>query len=194
MSFEELAITLFFIMDPIGMIPVEIALLSGIEPKKRRRIVIRECIIALFIMLAFMFFGSQILSAFGINTASAQIGGGIILFLIALDMVLPSNKELSKEKETPFIVPIATPLIAGPGLLSTIMLYGHQEPNKIKLLTVIVSVWLVATLIIISAQQIRHVLGKSGVKAVEKLFGLLLTIMSVNMIGAGIFALIKIYK
>jgi multiple antibiotic resistance protein len=194
MSFEELAITLFFIMDPIGMIPVEIALLSGIEPKKRRRIVIRECIIALVIMLVFMFFGSQILSAFGINTASAQIGGGIILFLIALDMVLPSNKEITTEKETPFIVPIATPLNAGPGLLSTIMLYAHQESNKIKLLAVIIVVWFVATLIIIAAQQIRRVLGKSGVKAVEKLFGLLLTIMSVNMIGAGIFAMIKIYK
>jgi MarC family membrane protein len=181
-------------MDPIGMIPVELALLSGIDPLKRRKIVLRECLIALGIMLIFMFFGRQILSAFSINTASAQIGGGIILFLIALDMVLPSNKELSKEKETPFIVPIATPLIAGPGLLSTIMLYAHQEPNMLKLLIVILLVWLIATLIIITAEQIRKVLGKSGVKAVEKLFGLLLTIMSVNMIGAGIFAMIKIYK
>jgi multiple antibiotic resistance protein len=195
MSYEEIAISLFFILDPIGIIPVELALLAGIDPKRRTKILIRECLIALGIMIAFMFFGSEILSGFGVNTASAQIGGGIILFLIALDMVLPSHKEqIQAEKREPLIVPIAIPLIAGPGLLSTIMLYSHREPNKLKLLLVIGLTWLAASLIIVSAQKIGNILGKSGMAAIEKLFGLLLTLMSVNMIGAGIFEMIKIYK
>ncbi len=194
MSIQEMVVALFFIIDPIGLIPLEISLLSDIEPKRRMKIIIRECFIALGIMLMFIFFGKEILSYLHISTASAQIAGGVIIFLMALKMVFPPAMNVEVEKKEPMIVPIATPLIAGPGLLSTIMLYSHRQGGSWNVLLAVVIAWFLASLVILSSQFIGRALGKNAIEAIERLFGLILTIMSINMMADGIFEIIKLYR
>ena len=194
MSIQEMVIALFFIIDPIGLIPLEITLLSDIEPKRRMKIILRECVIALGIMLLFIFFGKEILSYLHISTASAQVAGGVIIFLMALKMVFPTSINVEVEKKEPMIVPIATPLIAGPGLLSTIMLYSHRQGGSWSVLISVVIAWFLASLVILSSQFIGRALGKNAIEAIERLFGLILTIMSINMMADGIFEIIKMYK
>jgi len=195
MSIQEMVIALFFIIDPIGLIPLEISLLSDIQPKRRMIIIIRECFIALAIMLMFIFFGKEILAYLHISTASAQVAGGVIIFLMALKMVFPPDSvSMEVEKKEPMIVPIATPLIAGPGLLSTIMLYSHRQGGSWSVLISVIIAWFLASLVILSSQFIGRALGKNAIEAIERLFGLILTIMSINMMADGVFEIIKSYK
>jgi len=189
-----MVISLFFIIDPIGLIPLEISLLDGIEQRRRRKIVIRECFIALGIMLIFIFFGKEILAYLHISTASATIAGGVIIFLMALKMVFPPALNLEVEKREPLIVPIATPLFAGPGLLSTIMLFAHQQIGVINILIAVLIAWFLASAVILSSQFISKILGKNAIEAIERLFGLVLTIMSINMMAEGIFEIIKLHQ
>ncbi len=194
MSIQEMIVSLFFIMNPIGIIPMELSLLEGLDDKKRRKIILRECLFALGFMLIFMFFGSKILEALNVSMAAAQVAGGVIVFIIGLRMVIPPPKVVEREKVEPLIVPIATPLFAGPGLLSTIMLYSRHLENRVELLISIFAAWLISTVILLSSQYIGKVLGKSGVEAVERLFGLVLTIIAINMIGIGYFTFSNMYK
>ena len=194
MTIQEMVISLFFIIDPIGLIPLEISLLDGIEQRRRRRIVIRECFIALGIMLIFIFFGKEILAYLHISTASATIAGGVIIFLMALKMVFPPALNLEVEKREPLIVPIATPLFAGPGLLSTIMLFAHRQINIVNILIAVIIAWFLASAVILSSQYISRILGKNAIEAIERLFGLVLTIMSINMMADGIFEIIKLHQ
>lgn len=194
MSIQEMIVSLFFIMNPIGIIPMELSLLEGLDDKKRRKIILRECLFALGFMLIFMFFGSKILEALNVSMAAAQVAGGVIVFIIGLRMVIPPPKVVEREKVEPLIVPIATPLFAGPGLLSTIMLYSRHLENRTELLISIFAAWLISTVILLSSQYIGKVLGKSGVEAIERLFGLVLTIIAINMIGIGYFTFSNMYK
>jgi len=194
MTIQEMVISLFFIIDPIGLIPLEISLLDGIEQRRRRKIVIRECFIALGIMLIFIFFGKEILAYLHISTASATIAGGVIIFLMALKMVFPPALNLEVEKREPLIVPIATPLFAGPGLLSTIMLFAHRQIDIVNILIAVIIAWFLASAVILSSQYISRVLGKNAIEAIERLFGLVLTIMSINMMADGIFEIIKLHQ
>jgi len=194
MTIQEMVISLFFIIDPIGLIPLEISLLDGIEQRRRRKIVIRECFIALGIMLIFIFFGKEILAYLHISTASATIAGGVIIFLMALKMVFPPALNLEVEKREPLIVPIATPLFAGPGLLSTIMLFAHRQIGVISILIAVLIAWFLASAVILSSQFISKILGKNAIEAIERLFGLVLTIMSINMMAEGIFEIIKLHQ
>lgn len=194
MTIQEMVISLFFIIDPIGLIPLEISLLDGIEQRRRRKIVIRECFIALGIMLIFIFFGKEILAYLHISTASATIAGGVIIFLMALKMVFPPALNLEVEKREPLIVPIATPLFAGPGLLSTIMLFAHRQINVVNILIAVIIAWFLASAVILSSQYISRILGKNAIEAIERLFGLVLTIMSINMMAEGIFEIIRLHQ
>jgi len=194
MSIQEMVIAFFFIIDPFGLIPIEISLLSGYEPKRRAKIIVRECIIGLAIMLVFIFLGREILAYLHISIASAQVAGGMILFLMALKMVFPVEyNSVEIEKKEPIIVPIATPLIAGPGLLSSIMLYSHRQEGVFPVLIAVLISWFFASLVILLSQPLGRRLRKNAIEAIERLFGLILTIMSVNMMAEGIFALIRIY-
>jgi MarC family membrane protein len=194
MSIQEMVIAFFFIIDPFGLIPIEISLLSGYEPKRRAKIIIRECLIGLGIMLVFIFLGKEILAYLHISIASAQVAGGMIIFLMALKMVFPVEyNSVEIEKKEPIIVPIATPLIAGPGLLSSIMLYSHRQEGVFPVLIAVLISWFFASLVILLSQPLGRRLKKNAIDAIERLFGLILTIMSINMMAEGIFALIKIY-
>ena len=193
MSIQEMAIAFFFIIDPFGLIPIEISLLSGYEPKRRARIVIRECLIGLGIMLVFIFLGREILAYLHISIASAQVAGGVIIFLMALKMVFPVETNVEIEKKEPIVVPIATPLLAGPGLLSSIMLYSHRQDGVFPVLIAVLIAWFLASLVVLMSQPIGRRLKKNAIEAIERLFGLILTIMSINMMAEGVFELIKIY-
>lgn len=194
MSIQEMVIALFFIIDPIGLIPLEISLLSHIESKRRMKIIIRECFIALGIMFVFVFFGKEILAYLHISTASATIAGGVIIFLMALKMVFPPTVHYEVAKKEPLVVPIATPLFAGPGLLSSIMLYAHRQIGSLDVLIAVLIAWFFASLVILSSQFIGRALPKNAIEAIERLFGLILTIMSINMMADGIFEIIKLHN
>ena len=185
------SLSLFLLMDSIGNLPIYIALLKEIEPKRQRIIIIRELLIALFTIIGFYFLGSVFLDLLSIEQASVMIAGGIILFLVSIRMIFPLPKEPNKDlpKEEPFIVPLAIPLVAGPAILAAVMLYSHEDQNMWIVLSAIVIAWSFTTLVLFSASHLKKILGTRGIAACEKLMGLLLTLMAVDMFVKGMLAL-----
>lgn len=184
MTLTSATITLLFVMDPLGNIPLFLSALKSVSIKKRRFIILREACIALFILLIFLYFGQFILDNMHISQPALSIGGGIILFLIALRMIFPhsANNEQNKEVAEPFIVPLAVPLIAGPSTMAMVMLFANQAPYEMPRWTLaLVLSWSVTTLILIFADAFRKVLGERGLIAVERLMGMILTTMAVQM-------------
>ena len=185
-----IAFSLFIVMDAFGNIPLYMSLLKGIPPSRQFKIIIRELVIALVIIIAFYFAGEALLKFLHIDQSAVSVSGGIILFLLALKMIFPPDKEedkseLKKIKE-PFIVPLAIPLVAGPAVLATVMLMGHQQPNVWVMLASITLAWLATLLTLIIAPPLSVKLGEKGLIAAERFMGLILIFMSVQMFLAGI--------
>jgi len=127
------AVTLFLIMDPLGNIPIFLSVLSGVVPERRRRILIRELLIALAIMLLFLFTGPTILTVLGLSREAISIGGGLVLMIIAIRMIFPSRGGVMGDDGSegePLIVPLAMPLIAGPSVLATLVLLAETGPDR----------------------------------------------------------------
>ncbi|HOJ85335.1 MAG TPA: MarC family protein [Elusimicrobiales bacterium] len=191
MSLTEIVsavITLTLVMDPLGNIPLFISVLKNVKEEKRKRIIIRELFIALGLMLFFLFFGKWIVTLFSMDIVSLSVSGGIVLFLIALSMIFPSKENsIIDPKEEPFIVPLAIPLIAGPSVLSMILIYNMKDPGNIPtwFLIVIIS-WLINVLILSFSSKIAKFLGEKGMNAIERLMGMVLITISVQMILNGI--------
>ena len=188
MTIYSAAILLFLVMDPLGNVPVFLTVLKDVDPDRRGRIIIRELMISLALLLLFLFFGRFILDAMQITEPSLSIAGGIILFLIALKMIFPpqNGATYSSEKE-PFIVPLAIPLIAGPSALATVLLMISREPSRaFDWVIAILIAWTVTILILISSSHFSRFLGKKGLVAIERLMGMILTTISVEMFLAGI--------
>lgn len=189
MALFNIAFSLFILMDPLGNIPLYIAFLKEIEPHRQRWIIFREMIIALFVIILFNFIGEGLLHFLKISQATVQIAGGIILFIIALRMIFPPpkdpNLELPKDTE-PFIVPLAIPLVAGPSVLAAVMIYGHQQKGQILMISAIVIAWIASLLILLLAPSIKNVLGWRGIVACERLMGLILTLIAVQMFLSGV--------
>ncbi|MCX7647852.1 MAG: NAAT family transporter [Elusimicrobiales bacterium] len=191
MSLTEIVsavITLTLVMDPLGNIPLFISVLKNVKEEKRKRIIIRELFIALGLMLFFLFFGKWIVTLFSMDMVSLSVSGGIVLFLIALSMIFPSKENsIIDPKEEPFIVPLAIPLIAGPSVLSMILIYNMKDPGNIPtwFLIVIIS-WLINVLILSFSSKIAKFLGEKGMNAIERLMGMVLITISVQMILNGI--------
>lgn len=175
-------------MDPIGNIPVYLAILKDVEVKKQKKIIFRELLIALAVIILFTFVGEHLLDILGVGQETILIAGGIILFIIALKMIFPSGKVSAYESPTkgePFIVPLAIPLVAGPSVLAAVMIFSHREPLSL-LITSIVVAWAVSTLILLCAPFLKRILGIRGITACERLMGLLLTLISVQMFLEGL--------
>lgn len=185
----SMAVALFLLMDPIGNIPIFISLLKDISPKRQRFIILRELVIALFIIIFFEFLGEGLLSALNVTHPTILISGGVILFLIALKMIFPTKQEhdidLYKGKE-PLIVPLAIPLVAGPAVLAAVMLYAGQAANYFATTTAVVLAWIASTLVLLSASFLKKLLGWRGIIALEKLMGLVLTLIAIEMFLDGI--------
>ena len=189
MNVFSIAFSLFLLMNPIGNLPLFISILKDIPLPRQRFIIFRELVIALLVMTLFNFLGNAILSSLHISTYSVLISGGIILFLIALKMIFPlpkehgSNKKLNQE---PFIVPLAIPMVAGPAVLASILLYSGNILSSWITLEAILLAWAAAVPILLSASWLQKFLGSRGVVAIERLFGLILTMLSIQMLLAGI--------
>ena len=212
MTIYTAAITLFLVMDPLGNIPVFLSVLKNCPPHRRVRIIAREMVIALAILTVFLFFGKYILSSLDISGPALSIGGGVVLFLIALRMIFPPRANSSHSTpnggtaepgehqfaaghgvaangEEPLLVPLAVPLVAGPSSMAMVILISTQYPER--MLTWFVSLliaWLAGSLILVSSEFLRRHLGHRVIIALERLMGMLLTTVAVEMLLRGIDA------
>jgi multiple antibiotic resistance protein len=187
MTLYSAMITLLLVMDPLGNIPLFLTLLRNVPPKKRQYIILREAVIALVILLFFLFFGQYILEGMHISEPALAISGGIILFLIAIRMIFPHhNEDNQREPAEPFIVPLAVPLIAGPSTMTMVMLLATQAPYDMSRWCIaLLAAWLITTIALVFADSLRKVLGERGLLACERLMGMILTTMAVQMFLTG---------
>ena len=187
-SFISSVITLALVMDGFGNIPLFIAALKKVAPERRKRVLIRELSIALFIMVGFLFAGKWFLQAFGIHDYSLSIAGGIILFMISIPLVFSTEDEPKSDPkgDEPFIVPLAIPLVAGPAALSMVMIISAQQSSKWLTLAAVLLASLFNSIILMSSFPLSKLLGKRGLTAIERLTGMILVLMSVDMVMGGI--------
>lgn len=191
MSLLTMTISMFLIMNSIGHISGYLNLVELLDEKKRQQIIIREMLFALLIMIFFYYVGEFLLLALEIGAQTVSIAGGFILFLIAIRMIFPQSKVAVPvtEQSEPFIFPIATPMIAGPSILTTIMLYAHQAAETNVLIAILIA-WVMSITALFFAQNIKDLVGRRALVAIERLMGLLLTMMAVEMFLGGIKSLI----
>jgi multiple antibiotic resistance protein len=187
-------LTLFLVMDPIGNAPLFMVYLKDVKEGRRAWVVGRESVFALLILLAFLFFGPTLMSLLGVTKESLYISGGVLLFLIAVGMIFPGAAHLSVHGEDltegePFIVPLAVPLVAGPSTMATIMIFASQpEPLWIWVVALVVA-WAVATTILMLAPSFSRLLGRRGLRACERLMGMVLTVLAVQMFLNGLLGI-----
>ncbi len=195
-SFFQSFILLLLVTDPFGNVPLFVSTLRQVAPERRNLVVVRECVIAFVLLLAFMFIGSPFLEALQLSGISLRIGGGVILFLIALRMVFPQPGGIfgdsGKRGAEPLIVPLAIPALAGPSALVTVLLFSSQAKMAIWLYVAVISlvamVWLG---VLLSAERLQRVLGDAVITAFERLMGLILTAIAIEMLLAGVRAYIR---
>lgn len=196
-NFIHAFILLFLVTDPIGNVPIFVSTLANVPTHRRWRVIWRECVIAFVLLLVFMLLGKPFLNAMQLSEISLRIGGGVVLFLIALRMIFPHPGGVMGEESSdnePFIVPLAIPALAGPSALATVLLLANgthvDTAISIAALVSVAIVWLV---ILLSAEKMQEVLGMKVMRAFEKLMGLILTAMAVQMLLAGIHDYVKTF-
>jgi MarC family membrane protein len=189
MTMLSAALLLFLILDPLGNIPVFLGLLKPLPPARRRLVLVRELLIALGVLFAFLWFGRHVLEAMHLRQESVSIAGGIILFLIGLKMIFPTHEGGEALEGEPFIVPLAIPMIAGPSGMASVMLLGSQDPGRMAdwSLALLIA-WAATAVILVSATYLYKVLGTRVLVAVERLMGMLLVAISVQMFLDGLVA------
>ncbi|MCP3429653.1 YhgN family NAAT transporter [Opacimonas viscosa] len=188
------AIMLFLIMDPLGNMPVVMSVLKPFEPKRRLLILARELVFSLLILLVFLYSGDAILAFLNIKQESVSIAGGIILFLIALRMIFPTPGGVMRlpEGEEPFIVPLAIPMIAGPSSMAALILLSNQAPGRMVDWTMaLVGAWFLSAVILMFSNQFFKLLGEKGLSAMERLMGMILIMLSIQLFLDGIAAYLK---
>lgn len=189
-DFFQSLILLILVTDPFGNVPIFVSALAHVAPERRWRVVVRECAIAFVLLMLFMFFGKHFLTALQLSEVSLRIGGGVILFLIALRMVFPQEGGIFGDVEDgaePFIVPLAIPALAGPSSLATVLLFSSDSRLDVVVhLAALVAVAVVWLAVLLSAERMQRVLGVRAMTAFERLMGLILTAMSVEMLLGGI--------
>lgn len=192
-NFVSALVLLFLIIDPFGNIPLFATTLKDTPAEKRWKVILREHLIAFGLLLGFMFAGQTLLSAMGLSLPSLQIGGAVVLFLIAIRMIFPppDDGDDGIEGHEPLIVPLAIPAVAGPSSLATVMLLVNQQPDKFLSWVGALSLAIVASaIILVSADRLQKRLGFRFVVAMEKLMGLILVALSVEMLVRGVKAII----
>jgi MarC family membrane protein len=187
-TFWSATILLVLITDPIGNIPIFANALKHVAPERRPLVILREILIAFVLLLTFMFVGESFLRVMNLSDLALQIGGGVILFLIALRMVFPPPEGVDAEQTTePLIVPLAVPAVAGPSALATVLLLVSQQPEKrLEWIGALCVTMLVSAVVLVSAERIQRVIGNRPVLAMERLMGLVLVSVSIEMLLRGI--------
>lgn len=188
MDLFQLALTFFIVTNPIGNTPAILALLKNFDFKSQRRILIREGFISFLIAIFFQYFGNVFLSHINVKDYAMSLCGGILLLVLAIEMILPSRHQdsSSETQQEPFIVPIATPLLSGAGVLSLIMLFAKQEANNLKITLAILIAWTGVILVLAFAPYLQKLLGRRGLLALEQLMGMLLAIIACEVLIKGI--------
>lgn len=189
-------VTLFVIIDPIGMAPLFVALTQGVEPRARRLMAVRACLTAALILIVFACFGEAVLGFIGISMPAFQIAGGVLLFLTALDMLFERRTQRRKERtdeedegDDPSVFPLSIPLIAGPGSIATVILLAGQKPDLIGLAWVIGVMLAVISIVLVfflAAGLLERALGKTGINVITRLLGMLLAALAVQFVLDGL--------
>lgn len=189
MDLFSAVVTLFLIMDPLGNVPLFLSVLRAVPAARRRIVLAREIGIAYLVLLGFLFAGRFVMQLLALRQETISVAGGIVLFLIALRMVFPGDRGLLGEpiEGEPFIVPLAIPLLAGPSTLAALLLLEQSAPNQTMLLLLAVTIaWAVSGLILLSSTFFYRVLRERGLMAMERLMGMLLVMVAVQMLMNGL--------
>ena len=193
-SFFQTFILLLLVTDPFGNVPLFVSALRHVDPVRRPRIVVRECAIAFLLLLVFMFFGRHFLAALQLTDISLRIGGSVILLLIAIRMIFPHPDGVlgKSDLSEPFIVPLAIPALAGPSALATVLLFSANSVAEVMVhvaaLALVAVIWLA---VFLAAERLQQALGSAVMTAFERLMGLILTAMSIEMLLGGVRAFVK---
>ena len=188
-SIWSAAVLLFFLMDPLGNIPLLLSVLKGIEPKRQRVIIARELVIALLILMLFLFWGKQFLDFLNLDQEAVTISGGIILLIIGLRLIFPKGDGVMghQPKGEPFLVPIAIPMIAGPSVLAMLILMTQSKSGSIgSWFIAVLLAWTLSAILLLAAPILIRVLKERGLIALERLMGMILVMMAVQMLINGI--------
>lgn len=189
MDVAAAVVTLFLIMDPIGNVPLFLSVLKPVEPGRRRRVLLREIAVAYLVLLAFVFLGGYVLRFLGLDEATIAVAGGIVLFLIALRMIFPvgSGPVTDAPEGEPFIVPLAIPLFVGPSTLAALLLLQRTSPGQTgPLLLAVTLAWALSGAILLSSTFLYRLLRERGLMALERLMGMLLVMIAVQMFMNGV--------
>ncbi len=189
MTLFSAAATLLLILDPFGNIVMFNAILSNVPAERRRKVLLREVLIAFGILMTFLLVGAQLLTFLGLQQSSLSLAGGILLFLIAIGMVFPNRAvQLGVPgDDEPFIVPLATPMIAGPSGIAFLLLLASKEPDRIwEWMIALIVASAISAGILIMGERVARILGTRGMRAAERLMGMLLILIAVQMITDGI--------
>ena len=188
-SFLSALVLLLLVLDPLGSLPIFISVMQGVAPERRRRVALREGLIAFGVLLAFMLGGQGFLSLMRLSERSLEVAGGVILLIIAMRMIFTGGAEVyaSDSGPEPYIFPLAVPLLAGPSAMATVLLLASRQPERLGSWVAALTLAMgVSGGVLLSAGRIRRALGDSMVAALEKLMGLVLTAVAVEMILAGL--------
>ena len=194
MKISSAVLTLFLVMDPLGNIPPFLSVLKNVQPDRRRRVLIREVLIAYVVLLVFFFLGKRLLALLSLQQETISIAGGIVLFLIALRMIFPKEGGLFGEtlEGEPFVVPLAIPLVAGPSALAVVLLLQQSEASVTwQLLLAVTIAWALSALILLSSTSLYRLLKQRGLVAMERLMGMLLVMIAVQMFMNGVSKFLK---
>ena len=191
MNWSEIAsaaATLFLVMDPLGNMPVFNAVLAKLDPRRRSAVVARELVIALVILLGFLFAGNAILGFLQLSQSSLSIAGGVLLFIISLRMIFPdAATDEDGDVEDPFIVPLAVPLTAGPSTIAFVLLLSSNQPDRLLDWSLaLVLAWAGATLLLVASPHLLKLIGARGSRALERLMGMILVVLATQMLLNGI--------
>lgn len=189
-SFLSALILLLLVLDPLGSLPIFIPIMRAVPKERRTRVAMREVGIAFSVLFAFMFLGEGFLRVMHLSERSLEVAGGVILIIIAIRMIFGSSGESAYGLESgrePLIFPLAVPLLAGPSAMATVLLLASRQPDRIyEWIGALSAAMLVSGLVLVMADRIRKLLGDSVVSAIEKLMGLVLTAIAVEMVLAGL--------
>ena len=188
-SFVSAFILLLLVLDPLGSLPVFIPIMRSVPSERRRIVAVREVGIAFCVLLAFMFLGDAFLRVMRLSERSLEVAGGVILLMVAIRMIFSHEGGVygTPDGKEPVIFPLAVPLLAGPSAMATVLLLASRQPDRVlEWVGALTCAMLVSGTVLLLCDRIRKLLGDSVVSALEKLMGLVLTAIAVEMILAGL--------
>ena len=195
-TFVSTTVLLVLITDPLGNIPFFVSALRKVRPERKRIVVVRECLIAFAALLAFLLAGRPVLGLLHLSEDALRASGGVILLIIAIRMIFPEHGARLGEDEAstaePFIVPVAIPLIAGPSAMATVLLMS--TPDRLQVLSIAGSLTVtiaITAAVFLASTRIQKALGEQAITALERLMGLVLTAIAVEMLLGGVASYIR---